>query len=102
VSTRTVGGTVLVMVTVQVTLSAESAHLLLSVRDGPAPATWRFSLSDSRQHRIQYGRITGMNDHMHVLRYAAGMCKDAYQPGTTERGLLEQFAAPDEDQDGDS
>jgi len=32
---------------------------------------------------------------MKVLRYAAGVCKDAFEPGTTERGLLEQFADDD-------
>jgi hypothetical protein len=29
----------------------------------------------------------------HVLKYAAGVCAAGYQPGTIERGLLEQFAA---------
>jgi hypothetical protein len=32
---------------------------------------------------------------MDVLRYAAGVCAAGYQPGTIERGLLEQFAAGD-------
>jgi len=27
-----------------------------------------------------------------VLRYAAGICSAGYEPGTVERGLLEQFA----------
>jgi hypothetical protein len=31
----------------------------------------------------------------HVLKYAAGVCAAGYQPGTIERGLLEQFAAGD-------
>jgi hypothetical protein len=30
---------------------------------------------------------------MDVLRYAAGICAAGYQPGTAERGFLEQFAA---------
>ena len=91
-STRTVGGTVLILVTAHATLSAGPARLMLSAREGPA-GTWRYNLSDGKDHRIQYGRITAMKNHMNVLRYAAGICKDAYQPGTTERGLLEQFAA---------
>lgn len=94
-STRVEGGTVLIMVTVHATLDAGPAHLILFAREGPASGTWRYSLSDGKEHRIQYGRIAGKTDHMEVLRYAAGMCRDAYQPGTTERGLLEQFAAGD-------
>jgi hypothetical protein len=30
---------------------------------------------------------------MDVLRHAAGICSAGYEPGTIERGLLEQFAA---------
>jgi hypothetical protein len=30
-----------------------------------------------------------------MLRYAAGVCATGYQPGTIERGLLDQFAASD-------
>lgn len=91
-STRAEGGTVLIMVTVHATLSAGPAHLLLSAREGPAPGTWRYNLGDGKDNRIQYGRVAGKTDHMDVLRYAAGMCRDAYEPGTIERGLLEQFA----------
>jgi hypothetical protein len=36
-----------------------------------------------------------MTGHMDVLRYAAGICAAGYKPGTTERGLLEQFADDD-------
>jgi hypothetical protein len=32
---------------------------------------------------------------MDVLKYAAGVCAAGYQPGTIERGLLEQFGAGD-------
>jgi hypothetical protein len=70
---------------------------MLSAREGPARGTWRYSLSDGKEHRIQYGRIAGKTDHMDVLRYAAGMCRDAYAPGTTGRGLLEQFAESGDD-----
>jgi hypothetical protein len=33
---------------------------------------------------------------MGVLQYAAGICMDAYEPGTIERCLLEQFAESSE------
>lgn len=94
-STRVVGGTVLVLVTAHATLSAGTAHLSLTALEGPAPATWRFNLGDGTVVRAQYGRVAGMADHMDVLRYAAGVCAVGYQPGTIERGLLEQFAAGD-------
>jgi hypothetical protein len=97
-STRVEGGTVLILVTVHATLSAGPAHLMLSAREGPARGTWRYSLSDGKEHRIQYGRIAGKTDHMDVLKYAAGRCRDAYAPGTTERRLLEQFAESGDDQ----
>ena len=91
-STRVEGATVLITVTAHAALSAGPAHLMLSAREGPAAGTWRYNLADGKDNRIQYGRIAGKNNHMDVLRYAAGICRDAYQPGTTERGLLEQFA----------
>jgi hypothetical protein len=96
-STRVEGATALILVTVHATLSAGPAHLMLSAREGPIRGTWRYSLSDGKEHRIQYGRIAGKTDHMDVLRYAAGICRDAYAPGTTERGLLEQFAESGDD-----
>ena len=94
-STRVEGGTVLVMVTAYATLSAGPTHLSLSAREGPAPGTWRYNLGDGTDNRAQYGRVAGMTDHMDVLRYAAGVCAAGYQPGTIQRGLLEQFAAGD-------
>lgn len=94
-STHADGGTVLVMVTARATLSAGSAHLSLSAREGPAPGTWRYTLSDGTASRAQYGRVTEMTGHMDVLRYAAGIYAAGYQPGTIERRLLEQFAAGD-------
>jgi hypothetical protein len=33
-----------------------------------------------------------MAGHMEALRYAARVCAVGFDPGTTERGLLEQFA----------
>ena len=99
-STHVEDGTVLIMVTAHATLSAGSAHLVLSAREGPAPRTWRYNLGDGTSSRIQYGRVVGKIGHMDVLRYAAGMCRDAYKPGTIERGLLEQFAESSDDQRG--
>ena len=97
-STRVEGATVLVLVTAHARLSAGSVHLSLSVRDGPAPGTWRYNLGDGTDSRVQYGRVAGMKDHMDVLRYAAGICAAGYEPGTVTRGLLEQFAAGRQDE----
>jgi hypothetical protein len=94
-NTRVEGGTVLVMVTAHAILSAGPAHLSLSAREGPAPGTWRYNLGDGTDNRAQYGRVAGITDHMDVLRYAAGVCAAGYQPGTIQRGLLEQLAAGD-------
>ncbi len=91
-STRVEGATVLITVTAHATLSVGPAHLVLSAREGPAPGTWRYNLADGKDNRIQYGRVAGKTGYMDVLRYAAGICRDAYEPGTIERGLLEQFA----------
>jgi hypothetical protein len=90
-STRVEGATVLVTVTAYATLSAGPVHLSLSVREGPAPGTWRYNLNSGTDKRA-IGRVAGMTDHMDVLRYAAGICAAGYEPGTVERGLLEQFA----------
>ena len=92
-STRIEGATIQVMITVRATLSAGPVHLTLSAREGPAPRTWRYNLTDGLDHRAAGGRIAGMADHMAVLRYAAGISAAGYEPGTVERGLLEQFAA---------
>jgi len=92
-STRVEGATIQVMVTVRATLSAGSVHLTLSAREGPAPGTWRYNLTDGADHRAAGGRVAGMTSHMDALRYAAAITAAGYQPGTAERGLLEQFAA---------
>ena len=93
VSTRAGGATVLIMVSARATFSAGPVHLSLSAREGPASGTWRYNLTHGPDHRAAGGRITGMTDHLDVLRYAAGICSAGYEPGTVERGLLEQFAA---------
>jgi hypothetical protein len=54
----------------------------LTAREGPIPGIWQYNLNDGTDNRA------GKTGHLDVLRYAAG-----YQPGTVERGLLEQFAA---------
>ncbi len=92
-STRVDGATVQVMVTVRATLSAGPVHLTLSAREGPAPGTWRYNLTDGADHRAAGGRVAGMTGHMDALRYAAAISAAGYEPGTAERGLLEQFAA---------
>jgi hypothetical protein len=93
VSTRVDGATVIVIVSAHATLSAGSVHMSLTAREGPAPGTWQYNLNDGRDNRAARGRVAGKTDHLDVLRYAAGICAAGYQPGTIERGLLEQFAA---------
>jgi hypothetical protein len=97
VSTRVDGATALILVTARATLDAGTAHLSLTALEGPAPETWRYNLHDGADRRAHYGRVAGMTGHMDVLRYAAGICAAGYQPGTIERGLLEQFARHEED-----
>ena len=92
-STRVEGGTVLIMITAHATLSAGPVHLSLSAREGPAPGTWRYNLNDGTGNRAATGRVAGLTGYLDVLRYAAGVGAAGYKPGTTERGLLEQFAA---------
>jgi hypothetical protein len=92
-STRVEDATIQVMVTVRATLSAGPVHLTLSAREGPAPRTWRYNLTNGPDHRAASGRVAGMTDHIDVLRHAAGICSAGYEPGTIERGLLEQLAA---------
>jgi hypothetical protein len=81
--------------TTTTSLGAGPVRLTLSAREGPTPGTWRYSLGDGTDSRVQYGRVAGMTDHMDVLRNGAGICAAGYEPGTIERGLLEQFAADD-------
>lgn len=97
--TRVEGATARVLVTVHATLSAGPVHLALSVREGPASGTWRYNLTDGLDHRAA-GRVTGITDHMAVLRYAARVAVVGYESGTVERGLLEQFAVGEDRQGG--
>jgi len=95
-STRIEGGAVLILVTANATLSAGPTRLTLTAREGPASGTWRYGLSNGMANRLQYGHVAGVSGHLDVLRYAAGVCAAGYQPGTIERGLLEQFAVTGE------
>ena len=97
-STRVEGGTVIVLITVHATLSAGHVRLSLSARQDPAPGTWRYNLGDGTDSRAHYGRVAGMPGHLDALRHAARVCAAGYEPGTTERGLLEQFAETGEHQ----
>ena len=92
-STRVPGAAILVMASARATLSAGTAHLSLAVTEGPAPRTWKYNLADGTSHRAACGRIAGPDGHLGALRSAAGICAAGYQPGTPERGLLEQLAA---------
>jgi hypothetical protein len=95
VSTRTEGGTVVITVVyAHAVLGAGDVRLMLSVREGPA-RTWRYGLAGGTHNRVRSGRVVGIDGHLDALRFAAGVCRDAYEPGTAERGLLEQFAADD-------
>ena len=97
-STRVEGGTVLIMITAQATLSAGPVRLSPSAREDLVPETWRYNLGDPTDKRAHYGRVAGMAGHVDALRYAARVCAAGYEPGTTERGLLEQFAETGEHQ----
>ena len=92
-STRVDGATVTVTVSACATLSAGTVHMTLTARQSPIPGIWQYNLNDGTDNRADRGRIAGKTGHMDVLRYAAGICAAGYQPGTLERGLLEQFAA---------
>ncbi|MGD0241273.1 MAG: hypothetical protein ABSB59_13220 [Streptosporangiaceae bacterium] len=92
-STRVPGAAILVMASARATLSAGTVHLSLAVVEGPAAGTWKYNLADGTSHRAACGRIAGPDSHLAALRHAAGICAAGYQPGTPERGLLEQLAA---------
>ncbi len=92
-SSRVNGARVTVTVSACATLSAGTVHMSLTAREGPLPCIWQYNLNDGTDNRAGRGRIAGRTDHLDVLRYAAGVCAAGYQPGTLERGLLEQFAA---------
>lgn len=92
-STRVDGATITVTVSACAALSARTVHMTLTARQDPASGIWLYNLNDGTNNRAAHGRIAGRTGPMDVLRYAAGVCATGYQPGTAERGLLEQFAA---------
>ena len=92
-TTRVDGATVTVTVSAYATLSASDVRTSLTAREGPLPGIWQYNLNNGTDNRAGRGRTAGKTDHLEVLRYAAGICAAGYQPGTVERGLLEQFAA---------
>jgi hypothetical protein len=81
----------LILLTARATLAAGPVCLMLTVTEESADL-WRYNLSERQNSRIAYGKII-VADHMVALRRAAEICADGYQPGSIERGLLEQFAA---------
>ena len=79
-----------ILVTAKATLAAGTACLILTVSQ-EAGNLWRYNLSELGNNRLAYGKII-IPGHMAALRRAAQICAGGYQPGSTERGLLEQFA----------
>lgn len=75
----------------QATLAAGAACLCLAVTE-EAGNLWPYNLSETRISRLAYGKII-VPGHMAALCRAAQICAGWYQPGSIERGLLEQFAA---------
>jgi hypothetical protein len=89
-----------IMVTAKATLAAGAACLCLTVVQETGNL-WRYNLSELRttgsmaeakNNRLAFGK-TIVPGHVAALRRAAQICADGYQPGSLERGLLEQFAA---------
>lgn len=91
-SSRVENTTIQVTVDAHVMLGAGTAYLRLNVREGPAPGIWRWNLADGTSHQAARGRVSGVADYADALRYAANVCAHGYEPGSVERGLLEQFA----------
>ena len=80
-----------ILVTAKATFAAGEVCLCLTVTE-EGGNLWRYNLSEQNNSRLAYGKII-VPGHMAALRRAAEICADGYQPGSTERGLLEQFAA---------
>ena len=91
-STRVIGAEPsVILVTAKATLAAEETYLCLTVTQ-ESGNLWRYNLSEQNNSRLAYGKII-VAGHIVALRRAAEICADGYQPGSTERGLLEQFVA---------
>ena len=90
-STRVDGaGPPVILITARATLAAGTACLMLTVTEESANL-WRYNLSEQKNSRLAYGKII-VPGHMAALRRAAQICADGYQPGSIERGLLDEFA----------
>lgn len=92
-STRLDGAIVTITRSATAIFSAGTVRMSLTARESPIPGIWQYNLNDGTDTRAGHGRVAGKTDHLDVLRHAAGICAAGYQPGTIERGLLEQFAA---------
>jgi hypothetical protein len=91
VSTRVEGGEPpVVLITAKATLAAGTVCLHLTVAQ-ESGNLWRYNLSEQKNNRLAYGKIV-VPGHMAALRRAAEICAGGYQPGSTERGLLDAFA----------
>jgi hypothetical protein len=95
VSTRVEGADPpVIVITAKATFAAGPACVILTVSQENGNL-WRYNLSEQGNKRLAYGKII-VADYMTALRRAAQICADGYQPGSTERGLLEQFAASED------
>jgi hypothetical protein len=91
VSTRVQGAEPpVILITARATLAAGAACLCLTVTQ-ESGNLWRYNLSEQNNSRLAYGKII-VPGHLAALRRAAEICVDGYQPGSLERGLLEQLA----------
>jgi hypothetical protein len=89
-STRVDGaGPAVILITAKAILAAGQAYLTLTVTQ-ESGNLWRYNLSERQHNRTGYGKII-VPDHMTALRRAAEICADGYEPGSTERGLLDAF-----------
>jgi hypothetical protein len=92
VSTRVKGAAPpVILITAKATLAAGAVCMCLTVIEESGDL-WRYNLSERKNSRLAYGKII-VPGHMAALCRAAEICVGGYQPGSTERGLLEQFAA---------
>jgi hypothetical protein len=81
----------LILLTAKATLATGPVCLMLTVIEDSADL-WRYNLSERQNSRVAYGKII-VTGHIAALRRAAEICAGSYQPGSAERGLLEQLAA---------
>jgi hypothetical protein len=91
-STRVEGAEpTVILITAKAIMAAGKTYLTLTVLQETG-ALWRYTLSEQHRNRPAYGKII-VPDHLTALRRAAQICADGYEPGSTERGLLDTFAA---------